>query len=120
MKATNDKTVLTTNDVAQRLSENGFKYEMIDDNKILVEIDKVKFSLSCSGKDVIWGLKIPIGFWIVVTLFFAAIIGLITILTEGPIFLLFLGALPTYLLYRYKPSTIRAKGKLLAFVNNNF
>jgi hypothetical protein len=120
MKTTNGKSTLTTNDVAKLLSENGFTYEMVGNDKIEVEIDKIKFSLSCRGNDVVWALNVPFVFWVVVSLFFATIFGIITLLADGSPFIIFLGAIPTYFLYRYKPSTIKAKGKLIGFLNKNF
>lgn len=120
MKTTHGKSTLTINDVAKLLSENGFTYEMTGNKNIVVEIDEVKFSLSCKGNDVVWALKVPFLFWVVVSLLFAAIFGLIILLADGSPFIIFLGAVPTYFLYRYMPSTIKAKGKLMGFLNKYF
>jgi hypothetical protein len=120
METAQSKPNLTASYVAQLLKENNFKYEEISENKVVVEIDKVKFNLSCKGKDVVWSLIIPFQFWLIVSLFFAAIILIFAFVLDGSPVLLILGIAPTYFLYRYKPSTIKAKGKLMAFLKNNF
>jgi len=107
-------------DILKPLDENGFIYEITGTDKVVVTIDHIRFSLSCNGKDVIWALKIPVSFVLVVSAVFALLILLITVFSDGPVCLFILGGIPMYFLYRYRPSTIRAKRKLLSFLKANF
>jgi hypothetical protein len=115
-----EKQIATQSSVSHLLTENGIKNQLEGENKILVEINHVKFSLSCSRNNVVWSLKVPFTFWFVIAVVFAFIIFIITTITEGSPYFVILGALPSYLLYRYKPSTLRAKAKLIGFLNDNF
>ncbi len=115
-----ERPTLILNDILKPLDDNGFVYEITDTDKVTVIIDKVRFSLSCNGKDVVWALKLPFSFAVVVSSIFALIIFLITLISGGPIYLFIMGPIPMYLLYRYKPSTIRAKRKLMSFLKQTF
>lgn len=115
-----ERPTLFLNDILKHLDENGFIYEITDIDKVTVIVDNVRFSLSCKGKDVVWALKVPVSFAVVVSLIFALIIFLITVISGGPVYLFIMGPLPMYFLYRYKSSTIRAKRKLMSFLKQTF